>query len=65
MEMIYFDSGATTAMDPRVVDYMADLMKTTYGNPSSTHKFVNAKAFEGSRNRIAALNCNSSEIIYK
>lgn len=67
MEMIYFDSGATTAMDPRVVDYMADLMKTTYGNPSSTHKFGrNAKAIvEGSRKRIAAaLNCNSSEIIF-
>ena len=65
--MIYFDSGATTAMDPRVVDYMADLMKTTYGNPSSTHKFGrNAKAIvEGSRKRIAAaLNCNSSEIIF-
>ena len=67
MELIYFDNGATTALDPNVVDYMADVMKSTMGNPSSTHKFGrSAKALiEGARKRIAkALNCSSAEIIF-
>jgi len=34
---VYFDNAATTAMAPEVIDVMTDLMKSHYGNPSSTH----------------------------
>lgn len=34
---IYFDNAATTAIDPRVIEEMLEVMKTSYGNPSSIH----------------------------
>lgn len=37
MKTIYLDNAATTSMLPEVIDLVSDLMKTTYGNPSSTH----------------------------
>ena len=67
MELVYFDNAASTALDPRVIDFMAELMKSNLGNPSSTHKFGRmAKSLvEGSRKEIATLiHCESSEIIF-
>jgi len=67
MEPVYFDNAASTAIDPRVIDFMAELMKSNLGNPSSTHKYGRmAKSLvEGARKEIAKLlHCESSEIIF-
>ena len=34
---VYLDNAATTQIAPEVVDYMAELMKSDYANPSSIH----------------------------
>ena len=34
---IYFDNAATTAIDPQVIEEMVEVMKVSYGNPSSIH----------------------------
>ncbi len=39
MERIYMDHAATTPMHPEVIDVMTEVMKKTYGNPSSIHQF--------------------------
>lgn len=37
MGRIYLDHAATTPMHPEVIEYMAQLMREQYGNPSSIH----------------------------
>lgn len=37
-ELIYMDHGATTPVDPRVVEAMLPYWTETYGNPSSVHQ---------------------------
>ena len=67
MKHVYFDSAATTQMRPEVIDTISEVMKTTYGNPSSTHAFGrSAKAvIENCRKAIAGiLNVQASEIIF-
>ena len=64
---IYFDLSATTPIDNDVADYMHDLQKDIYGNPSSIHREgQSSKAIvEKSRKKIAkALNSSSDEIIF-
>ncbi|MFY8213887.1 MAG: cysteine desulfurase family protein, partial [Flavobacterium sp.] len=39
MKKVYFDNAATTAMDPRVIQEMIEVMATDFGNPSSSHAF--------------------------
>lgn len=39
MRKIYLDNAATTPIHEEVIDEMADCMKKTFGNPSSTHVF--------------------------
>ena len=34
---VYLDNAATTQIAPEVIDYMAELMKSDYSNPSSIH----------------------------
>ena len=34
---VYLDNAATTQIAPEVIDYMSDLMKSEYANPSSIH----------------------------
>ena len=34
---VYLDNAATTQIAPEVIDYMAELMKSYYANPSSIH----------------------------
>ena len=34
---VYLDNAATTQIAPEVIDYMSDLMRTDYANPSSIH----------------------------
>ena len=46
MNRIYFDISATTPIDPRVADFMHELQKETYGNPSSIHREGQAALLE-------------------
>ncbi|QIZ11163.1 cysteine desulfurase [Priestia megaterium] len=39
MERIYLDHAATSPMHPRVIEKMLEVMKSTFGNPSSIHSF--------------------------
>lgn len=39
MKKVYFDNAATTAMDPRVIQEMIEVMELDFGNPSSSHGF--------------------------
>src|SRR5690554_488655 len=67
MKHVYFDNAATTQMRPEVVDTITEVMKSTYGNPSSTHAFGrSARAIiENCRKSIAnILNVQASEIIF-
>ena len=67
MNRIYFDISATTPIDPRVADFMHDLQKGTYGNPSSIHREGQAAraVVEKARRHLAmALSCTPDEIIF-
>ena len=67
MKQVYFDNAATTQMREEVVNRMAEVMKTVYGNPSSTHAFGrSAKTLiEQARKTVAKiLNVAASEIIF-
>ncbi len=66
-KQIYLDTGATTRVDPRVVESMQPYFNEKYGNASSAHsKGEEAKkALENSRKTIAkALNAKPEEIIF-
>lgn len=39
MNKIYLDNAATTPLSEEVIDTMVAVLKTNYGNPSSTHSF--------------------------
>lgn len=44
-ERIYLDNAATTPPDPAVIEAMAEVLRTAYGNPSSLHRLgVEAEA---------------------
>ncbi|KAK8798661.1 hypothetical protein WA158_007746 [Blastocystis sp. Blastoise] len=66
--IIYMDSGATTRMDPRVLDTMLPYFCENYGNPHSrTHAYGwNADAaVENARAQIAdVIGASSKEIIF-
>ncbi len=67
MPHVYFDNAATTPVRQEVIDAMAELMKSHYGNPSSSHAFGrSAKALvEKARKTIAqCLNVLPGEIIF-
>ena len=38
---VYLDNAATTQIAPEVIDFMIDLMKSDYANPSSYIKVEN------------------------
>ena len=64
---VYLDNAATTPMAPEVIERMTDVMKNTFGNPSSTHSFGrDAKAvIEIARREVAKLiNAEPKEIIF-
>lgn len=67
MKQVYFDNAATTPMREAVVDRMTDVMRSQYGNASSTHSIGrSAKSLmETSRKTIASfLNVHASEIVF-
>ncbi len=64
---VYMDNGATTKIDPRVLEEMMPFLKEKYGNPSSIHTVgQEAKiALEESREKIAkTINAEPEEIIF-
>ena len=67
MTPIYLDNAATTQVREEVADKMAFILKSTYGNPSSTHSIGRASKsiLEQCRKRIAShFNAKASEIIF-
>ena len=55
---IYMDYGATTPVDPRVVDFMIPWLREHFGNPSSrSHAWgwEAEEAVERARGQVAAL----------
>jgi cysteine desulfurase len=64
---IYFDSAATTSLDPIVIEEMLKYMKDDFGNPSSTHAFgrKTRAAIDLARKRVAGhINAEPGEIIF-
>jgi len=67
MEKIYLDNAATTRLLPEVVDIMCQILKDTYGNPSSTYSFGRESKvlIETARKSIAKqINAQATEIIF-
>ncbi len=67
MSKIYLDNAATTMIRDEVIDSISLVMKSDYGNPSSTHSYGRSSKslIELSRKEIAKLlNVNASEIIF-
>ena len=67
MKQIYMDHGATTPVDPLVVDAMLPYFTETFGNASSLHSFGQEanSALEQSRQQVAAsIGAKPEEIIF-
>ncbi|EEG78997.1 cysteine desulfurase NifS [Dethiobacter alkaliphilus] len=67
MKKIYLDHGATTKMNPEVLETMMPYMTEIYGNPSSIHFFGREvrKAVEEAREKVAAaIGAQPREIIF-
>ena len=65
--MIYLDYSATTPVDPRVLAAMQPYFSTSFGNPSSVHRYgqVAEAAVDSARETVAfVLNCQPEEIIF-
>lgn len=63
----YLDHGATTPVDPQVVEAMLPFYKEEYGNASSLHRWGRQakKALEESREKIAGrINADPEEIVF-
>lgn len=64
---IYLDHGATTPVDPRVLEVMLPYWTETYGNPSSSHEYgrLASRALENARGTIADLiGARPDEIVF-
>lgn len=67
MDHIYLDNAATTCVRKEVSDKMASVLRSYYGNPSSTHSFGRSSksVLEKCRKNIASFfNVKPSEIIF-
>lgn len=67
MKTIYLDNAATTPMLPEVIDSVTEAMKSTFGNPSSTHQIgrKSRALVENARKSIAKqLNASSAELFF-
>ncbi|HLF75052.1 MAG TPA: cysteine desulfurase family protein [Anaerolineales bacterium] len=65
--MIYLDYSATTPVDARVLDAMTPYFSTSFGNPSSVHRYGQQAeaAVESARETVASvLNCRPEEVIF-
>ncbi len=67
MENIYLDNAATTPILPEVIDTITKMMRSVYGNPSSSHQ-IGRKAkslVETARKDIARqFKANANEIVF-
>jgi cysteine desulfurase len=65
---IYMDNGATTPVDPRVLEAMLPFMTTRFGNAAShshAYGWEAEEAVENARNQVARLlGANSREIVF-
>lgn len=68
MQPLYFDTAATTAVDPDVIADMIDVLRNVPGNPSSTSHPQGrdaARRVESARGAIAIeLGCDADEVIF-
>ncbi|RKT46601.1 cysteine desulfurase family protein [Thiocapsa rosea] len=68
MQPLYFDTAATTAVDPDVIEDMIDVLRNVPGNPSSTTHPQGrdaAQHVEAARATVAAeLGCDTDEVIF-
>jgi cysteine desulfurase len=67
MKKVYFDSAATTQLREEVINRITEVLKTEYGNPSSSHSYGRSSksVLENARKEIAKLfNVAASEIIF-
>ena len=67
LRMIYLDYSATTPVDPRVLEAMAPYFSTSFGNPSSVHRYGQQAeaAIDAARETVAqVLNCRPEEIVF-
>jgi cysteine desulfurase len=68
MQPLYFDTAATTAVDPNVIEDMIDILRNVPGNPSSTTHTQGREAaqhLEAARAAVAAeLGCDADEIVF-
>lgn len=67
MKQVYFDNAATTQIRDEVIDKMIEVMRTNYGNASSSHSFGRSSKtlIEKSRKTIASyLNVSAGEIVF-
>ena len=64
---IYFDNAATTRIDDRVLEFMDDIQREHYGNPSALHrKGLDSEHYLKDADKIFSrlLKCDPREIIY-
>jgi len=67
MKRVFLDNASTTPMAPEIIEMMSEIMKTSYGNPSSMHSFGReAKiVIENARKTIAnILNTSPGSIFF-
>ncbi len=67
MKKIYCDISATTPVNQQVIDLMSSIHKSTFGNPSSVHKYGQESHIVIEKARIETakvLNCHQEEIIF-
>lgn len=67
MNRYYFDSAATTALDPQVLESMMPYLQNKYGNPSSIYSYGRETrlAIENARKSVAKiLNAHPAEIFF-
>lgn len=67
MKKIYFDNAATTQLRSEVIICITEVLKTEYGNPSSTHSYGRSSKslLENARKEIASLlNVSAGEIVF-
>ncbi|XMO85763.1 cysteine desulfurase family protein [Algibacter sp. AS12] len=67
MKSVYFDNAATTPLREEVIHAISEVMRTNFGNPSSSHSFGRSSKslVEKSRKAIAqSLNVSAGEIIF-
>ena len=67
MKYVYLDNAATTPIDEEVIEYMTEVLKFNFGNPSSIHAAGRTakNTIEQARKKIAGLiGASPAEIVF-